>query len=217
MRGSYLSSSRGYSSESDRLGRSTTIAFLASVILTVTVVLPAEYGLDPTGIGKLLGLQAMGEIKQSLAKEAFLEKTGVGKSASQENFALPSASQAHPPTATTMLPAPQSQRQEHQMTFVLEPDQGAEIKLDMKKGMETSYSWVATGGLVNYDAHGNPYESSKGFNHSYGSGRQVEADKGTLVASFDGLHGWFWRNRSGKKITITLSTSGSYLSIKRAA
>ncbi|MGI9078303.1 MAG: hypothetical protein ACR2G6_13390 [Gemmatimonadaceae bacterium] len=40
-----------------------------ATFLLVTVVLPAEYGVDPTGIGRLLGLAQMGEIKVALAKE----------------------------------------------------------------------------------------------------------------------------------------------------
>ena len=32
--------------------------------------LTAEYGTDPTGVGNVLGLTEMGEIKQQLAREA---------------------------------------------------------------------------------------------------------------------------------------------------
>ena len=218
MGNGYLSSPRGYSSGSNRLGRSTGIAFIVSICIMIAVVLPAEYGIDPTGVGKILGLKTMGEIKQSLAKEAAQEKSGTVKPVPQDGTA---ASQIPPEQSIAVSANPLNtqslQRQEHQMTITLDPDQGAEVKLDMKKGMEATYSWVVNGGLINFDAHGNPYESSKSFNHSYGSGRQVEGDKGVLVASFDGLHGWFWRNRSGKKVTVTLTTSGTYLSIKRTA
>ncbi len=34
------------------------------------VYLPAEYGTNPTGVGSILGLTEMGEIKQQLAAEA---------------------------------------------------------------------------------------------------------------------------------------------------
>ena len=52
---------------SSKLIKSTIIAIIVAVVLTVTVVFPAEYGKDPIGIGSLLGLTNMGEIKQSLA------------------------------------------------------------------------------------------------------------------------------------------------------
>lgn len=49
--------------------RSLVILCLAAATLGVTIVLPAEYGIDPTGIGEKLGLKQMGEIKQQLARE----------------------------------------------------------------------------------------------------------------------------------------------------
>jgi tetratricopeptide (TPR) repeat protein len=53
-----------------QLIRSTLIALVTAAALLVTVVLPAEYAVDPTGAGRLLGLTQMGEIKQQLAEEA---------------------------------------------------------------------------------------------------------------------------------------------------
>ncbi|MBF3109459.1 transmembrane anchor protein, partial [Pseudomonas aeruginosa] len=31
----------------------------------------------------------------------------------------------------------------------------------------------------------------------------------------DGKHGWFWRNRTDKSVTVTLRTQGDYIAIKR--
>lgn len=53
-----------------QLLRSALIALAVAALLLVTVVLPAEYGIDPTGVGRVLGLTRMGEIKVRLAKEA---------------------------------------------------------------------------------------------------------------------------------------------------
>jgi hypothetical protein len=53
-----------------RLVRSIVIGVLAAGAITVTIVLPAEYGIDPTGVGDVLGLTEMGETKQRLAQEA---------------------------------------------------------------------------------------------------------------------------------------------------
>lgn len=55
---------------SRQLLRSTIIAVVVAAILLVTVVLPSEYGIDPTRVGRVLGLTQMGEIKMSLAREA---------------------------------------------------------------------------------------------------------------------------------------------------
>ncbi|SFU68255.1 hypothetical protein [Halomonas korlensis] len=57
-----------------KLIRSTLVAAVVVAALLVTVVLPAEYAIDPTGAGRLLGLTEMGEIKQQLAEEAELDR-----------------------------------------------------------------------------------------------------------------------------------------------
>ena len=51
------------------LRRWTIIAFAGAALIIVGAVLPAERAIDPTGIGRLIGLTQMGEIKVALAKE----------------------------------------------------------------------------------------------------------------------------------------------------
>jgi hypothetical protein len=46
-----------------QLLRSTVLAAFTAAVLLVTVVLPAEYGIDPTGVGQAIGLKEMGDIK----------------------------------------------------------------------------------------------------------------------------------------------------------
>jgi len=57
-----------------KLLKSTGIAVAVAAALLVTVVLPAEYGVDPTRVGSLLGLTEMGRIKMQLASEAEAEE-----------------------------------------------------------------------------------------------------------------------------------------------
>lgn len=52
------------------LRRASVVALVIAAVLVVTAVLPAEYGVDPTGIGRRIGLTQMGRLKQELAKEA---------------------------------------------------------------------------------------------------------------------------------------------------
>jgi hypothetical protein len=42
-----------------RIAWSVGLALVVAVIVLVVAVLPAEYGIDPTGIGRLLGLDAL--------------------------------------------------------------------------------------------------------------------------------------------------------------
>ncbi|MDQ8150624.1 MAG: transmembrane anchor protein, partial [Gemmatimonadota bacterium] len=40
---------------SKKLLKSTILAAATAAVLLVTVVMPAEYGIDPTGLGKIIG------------------------------------------------------------------------------------------------------------------------------------------------------------------
>lgn len=61
---------RGVEATSGGLIRSTLIATGAAAAMLTGVYLPAEYGIDPTGFGAILGLTEMGQIKQQLYAEA---------------------------------------------------------------------------------------------------------------------------------------------------
>ena len=56
-----------------QLNQATILAVGVAAALLVTTILPAEYGIDPTGIGSVLGLTEMGRVKR--AQQA-LGKTG---------------------------------------------------------------------------------------------------------------------------------------------
>jgi hypothetical protein len=51
------------------LRKATIVAVVTALFLVVAVVLPAERGIDPTGIGQLVGLKEMGEFKVEAEKE----------------------------------------------------------------------------------------------------------------------------------------------------
>lgn len=199
-----------------KLLRSTVFAVVIAAVLLVTIILPSEYGIDPTGIGRSLELTQMGEIKRSLAADAAAEKAAPAAKAPQAGF--PASQLAEKPVATTPAGAPAKESasvQQHTMTVKLKPGQGAEIKLNMSKNAKVTYEWTTAGGMVNYDTHGDPVNAPKNFYHGYGKGRNTSKDSGTLQAAFDGSHGWFWRNRTSAEVTVTLKTSGDYAQIKR--
>ena len=201
---------------SRQLIRSTLLAFVAAVVILVTVVLPAEYGIDPTRIGRMLGLADMGEIKQQLAGEAerdrMLEQLSKPGGRPDQRSSLPALLGRlliSPAAAQAPVPAAGQPRKD-EMSVTLKPGEGAEIKLAMKKGARANYSWSATGD-VNYDLHAD----AAGKETSYKKGRGVAKDEGVVSAAFDGNHGWFWRNRGKASVTVTLRTDGDYAEIKR--
>lgn len=198
---------------STQLLRSTGVALIVAVAILLTVVLPSEYAVDPTGIGRILGLTEMGEIKMQLAEEAALDAALQATTATVTPQSAPVPVGDAP--AVTVLPEPiaelAAEGWRDEMQLVLAPGQGAEIKLVMNAGEKAEFSWVVEGGLVNFDTHGD----GGGQSISYEKGRSVPADEGILEAAFDGNHGWFWRNRGETDVTVIVRTRGQYSEIKR--
>ncbi len=211
---------------SAQLARSTLIAAASAAAILVTIVLPAEYAIDPTGVGRMLRLTEMGEIKTQLATEAAKDRVNSPVPAPAQS-ALPSADKrsslldqlfsnlvissasAQQPLVLTQAAKPRSD----ETVITLKPNEGAEYKMTMKAGGSVKFSWTAQGGVVNYDMHGVPANGGK--EQSYKNDRGVTSDQGTLTAAGDGGQGWFFRNRSSQDVSITLKTTGAYTEIKR--
>lgn len=189
-----------------RLLRSTVVAALIAAVLLITTILPAEYGIDPTGVGRALGLTHMSEIKVSLAAEAVASANEPAPTIQTPSMTI------EQPTAFVESTPPE---QAHTMTVTLQPGQAAEIKLSMRKDAKVFFEWSSAGGPVNFDTHGDPIGAPRDFYHGYDKGRNQVGQTGELQAAFDGTHGWFWRNRSNAEVTITLKTSGEYEEVKR--
>ncbi len=193
---------------SRQLLRSTLLAAIAAAVLLITVVLPAEYGIDPTGVGRTLRLTEMGEIKQQLAAEAESDAAPPPVAQASSNAAPTAIPQAAAPAVEAATTAPWRD----EMSVTLTPGEGAEIKLRMQAGDKADFRWVVQGGAVNFDTHGD----GGGRSISYEKGRGVAEDEGELVAAFTGNHGWYWRNRGQADVTLVLRTRGTYSDIKRA-
>ena len=192
-----------------KLIKSTVLAAITAGVLLVTVVMPAEYGIDPTGAGKILGLTRMGEIKTSLAQEAAEDAAKDQQIAEviEEAPAVDAAKNIASAEEATV------EVQSHEMSVTLAPDEGTEIKVAMQKGAKVNYVWETDGGKANFDVHGDSKELKINY-HNYYKGSDTKRE-GTLEAAFDGSHGWFWRNRTKEPLTVTIKTNGEYSSIKR--
>jgi len=186
-----------------KLIKSTVLAAITAGVLLVTVVMPSEYGIDPTGVGSALGLKRMGEIKVSLAEEAVADAA--------KNVQIAEA--AVEVVETPPVPINDDVTQSHEKTFTLAPDEGTEVKVTMTKGAKVDYVWETDGGKANFDVHGDSKKLKISY-HPYYKGSDVKRE-GTLEAAFEGGHGWFWRNRTKEPLTITIKTNGEYTAIKR--
>ena len=187
-----------------QLRRSSIIAGIGALAIGVCVYLPAEYGTDPTGVGNILGLTEMGEIKQQLAAEAAADEAlhGGDESSSLMNdiFGL-FVGAAHAQEAW-----------QDEIIFTLAPGESTEIKATMEQGVTLTYAWAATGGRVNFDLHAHAGSDAV----TYEKGRGQTAGEGQLETPFAGDHGWFWRNRDDADIIVTLQLRGDYSQIVRS-
>ena len=204
---------------SAQLIRSTAIAAASAALILVTVVLPAEYDIDPTGIGGVLGLAEMGEIKSQLAAEAEADRIKAleeqGALVPQEQSSLMNdifsvfVGAAH----AEEVPSEPVQEWRDEITFTLAPGESAEWKLVMEEGQTAEYVMLVEGGRVNFDLHGH----GSGQSETYEKGRGSTGEEGEITAGFAGEHGWFWRNRDDEDVTVTVKVRGDYAEFKDAS
>jgi len=167
----------------------TAIALTVASVGLVTIILPAEYGSDPTGIGRALGLMRMTE------REATVPLPASGQSAN-----VPTKAGA----ASLYGAAYKTQTVE----FTLDRYQYMEFKYHMEKDASMVWSWN-TSVPVDYDFHGEPDGGTESDVVSYEK-NEAQQRHGSLVAPFKGVHGWFWENTTGEPVTVRVSSAGFY-------
>ena len=182
-----------------QLVKTTLIAAIIAAVLVTTVVLPAEYGVDPTRVGGLLGLASMGAAKSAATP-------AVAGTASTEPGGDASVMHDHKNKYFT-----------GKVDIELVGREELEYKAKLAKGEPLLYEWSTVGGPVYFEFHGEPTEGKwpEGFYQSYQIGESSESEAGSFVAPFTGVHGWYWRNPSDQPITITLHAAGYYTSLGR--
>lgn len=171
--------------------RATAVAFVIGAIVVVTAVLPAEYGVDPTGIGTRLGLMRPPEAP-------------VAASAPRGSVV---------PTAAPLMKAAEPFRSDD-TELTLAPGKGAEIKANMRQGQRFVFGWSADG-PVDFDMHGEAVNAARDEFTSYWKDSDATSGHGAFDAPFDGTHGWYWQNLTTEPVTVRLKTSGYYQSIGR--
>lgn len=148
--------------------------------ILIAIVLPSEYAIDPTGIGRALGLTEMGEIKTQLAEEAAADAALDAEKVATKG----SAGSAMPAQVQSGTPVANDSAWRDEMRVVIKPSQGAEVKSSMKVGEQAEFDWVSEGGVVNFDTHGD----GDGQSVSYKKGRAAPAGDGVIQAAFSGNH-----------------------------
>ena len=194
-----------------KIAIAAVIALFVAALILVVAVLPAEYGIDPLGTGKALGLTDLAKV--SGAPPAAIPEATIapvlGPSRGTSKWGAPG------PTVTGAFIPQQNRYKIDSREIKLGPGEGMEIKYNMKKGAGLIYSWMADGKLL-YEFHGQPNvrppDTGVDYFESYELDDKVGKDQmhGTLVAPSTGIHGWFWENTGSKPVTIKLVSAGFY-------
>lgn len=88
-------------------------------------------------------------------------------------------------------------------------DARVEYKVFMSQGNSIVFNWRVEGEDVYYDFHAHDDAFGEEFYTRYDDGRAT-ARSGTIVAAYDGQHGWYWQNLEPDDVTLTLEVAGFY-------
>jgi hypothetical protein len=164
---------------------STAFALVIAAVILVVAVLPAEFGIDPTGIGKLAGLTAMAQ--------------------SEEDASVP-VMHGHPRKA-------RSARIEIQVKPNEELEYKA--LLELGEPLLYAWTVEGGPMYFEFHGEPTEGEWPKDYYRSYQIGERSTAEQGSFVAPFTGNHGWYWKNLSNEPATIVLEASGYYSRLGR--
>jgi hypothetical protein len=169
-------------------------AAVVASTLVVLLVLPAEFHRDPTGFGRL---------------------TGIDRLAGPEVVTVDAAPAGPNSTARYYDTGYRSDV----IDISLPPDERGELeyKVRMRSGATLVYSWNVTGDEQHpewfyYDFHGESRPATPDAKPTVMEYRQATGLKGdgSLIAPFDGIHGWYVQNQSDKPVVVHLRLSGFY-------
>ena len=162
-------------------------AVVAAVVLVV-FVLPAEFGVDPTGAGEATGLTGLADAgEMTEAERGALRGEGV--------FTLSDE------------PMRVDRRE-----FEIRPYAAIEFKYTLEEGAPLVFSWTSTG-PVTIDMHAHPFDGGVELTESYSQGEGVTEQNGLYVAPFTGIHGWYWQNRTLDNVTVTINAAGPFAEV----
>jgi hypothetical protein len=164
------------------LAYATLFALFVAGSLLLLFILPAEYGVDPTGIGGAMGLTQLSH----------------GGSELDLGDRLGTISKAEPA-------APRNDT----VTITLPGLQDNEYKFHLEANQSMLYSWSSTG-PVNFDFHGEPDQPSRPGEFSSYESSQGLSRSGSFQSPFAGRQGWYFQNVGNEPVTITLHTWGYY-------
>jgi hypothetical protein len=164
---------------------------IAASAILVGFVLPAEYRIDPLGIGKATGL-----LQLSGPEHVEVALPAADSSGSLARF-YPVAFR----TDTVDIP----------LSAAGDETDDLEWKVRMHSGGTLVYSWSVDAPAEEFysDMHGESAPAPEVKVVTYRKGAGI-ASNGAIVAPFDGIHGWYLQNQAERPVVVHLKLSGFY-------
>lgn len=195
------------------LARAAAWTFLGAAAVTFLFVLPAEYGVDPTGLGARLGLTELVDVDGPTG-EAVSQRLVEG------TFPTPPAEFDYfdPEVLGDPFSRTQGRRfRSEKIEIPLDDLEQVEVKAVMKQGDALVYTWRLLEGSVIYtDFHADPLEVEKYPDEYWIRYHESESstESGSIVAPFDGNHGWYWLNIEENPVRVELEVHGYFESLE---
>ena len=177
------------------LAKTTAIVIAAAGVILITLVLPAEYAIDPLGTGRRLGLTEIAQPKLVVAEVVKSEGAPLA------------------PVQNGPIGEYPAEFKLDRAEIVLAPYEYVEYKYHLEQGATMLYAWEASAG-VKHDFHGERQgDASDGGPAEQSFDKQDRKQStGSYTAPFSGIHGWYWENPGGETIRIRVTTAGFYTS-----
>ena len=189
-----------------RLWKSVGLAAVVAAVLLTLFVLPAEYGIDPTGVGKALGLT---ELAAPPAKTIAVTDI-LGGNEGLSEIAIPDAGEPTPLPNPAVFQDEATPPETRSVQVVIPPEAETEVKVKLLAGKVVAFSWATDQGKVYVDYHGHDPSFGPDFFVRYKEEQESSGGNGTLTAPFSGEHGWYWLNFNEEPVTITLTVTGYF-------
>lgn len=181
--------------EKRRLLAATLGTLAAAVLVVVAVVLPAEYGRDPLGVGRLTGVSRLWAPDQTNVDV----RGGAGPAAREYDIAWRS-DVVEIPLGGFLTGADNSE---------------LEWKVRMAEGATLTYAWEALGAAraddLAFDQHGHTTPGAgEGMSVAqFRRGRGLR-QQGALTAPFGGIFGWQFQNGGEAPVVVRVRLAGFY-------
>lgn len=184
----------------------TLIAMAAAAVLLVLIVLPAEYGIDPTGFGRVTGLTAMAQAPT----RSFDVRDVVGGNEDLREVEVPDFGEPVPLPNPAVFQEQDAAPETRTLEVTIPAEKETEIKLHLNESKVALFSWQVDQGSLYSDFHGHDPSFGQEFFVRYKEHQEGSEDHGSLTAPFSGEHGWYWLNYNEFPITVTLTVTGYF-------